>query len=511
MSTFYNRDSNITVANPITSLAFNPSYGSRVTFSSSANQYETSNGYYNLIPMSVNSLTAKFDLRYDLNETEAQQLVHFIENKNGVYDITFRDPSSLYKPIDGFCTEYAINHINKNHYEVAISLDIKESPNLLNWYSMSFVNALPEQWIADAEYLKYDIIYHQNPNNVSNFLLKSEKFDDNEIWEQADSSATFIGKVLNPFNQYGAYKLQANVSAESLWHGLYLKWKESPSWFYRVPKFTKKLVYSIYIKPNGKNFFSLGIEYSDEKVPNNTQKKWNYCKFNLSNSTVDAPSLGQILAVGNGWYRCIITVGVQGKYFLPVILLFNDAGTQYEYPAGSNDGSLYIWGAQVQDDLTNYVKTETFPVTENKLNNFYYSSDNHKPTAGITPGTASSLFKQDFFFEPDIAIQNTVNLKVSEINFKNSFSQNIKTKKNTAALNLTYKFSNITTQKAKAILHFLENKGGYRRFRVNMNSVYNRPKVFYSPSWTHTWKYEDSHDIEVQLIEDPLGIIPRNQ
>ena len=312
MSTFYNRDSNITVANPINSLTFYPSYGSKVTFSLNANKYETNDGYYNLIPLSINSLTAKFDLRYDLNEIEAQQLVHFIENKNGVYDITFTDPSSLYKNIDGFCTEYAINHINKNHYEVAISLDINESPNFLNWYDSSFINYVRKLWQGATQYNKYDILFFSAINN------------------------------------------------------------------------------------------------------------------------------------------------------------------------------------------------------NNQLNNFYYCFNDHISSPSNLPGGASSNWTQDFFFEPDVSIQNTVNLKVSKINFKNSFTQNIKTQKNIAALNLTYKFINVTTHKARAILHFLENKGGYRRFGVNMNSVYNKPKVFYSPSWTHTWKYENSHDIEVQLIEDPLGIVSIN-
>jgi hypothetical protein len=57
-------------------------------------------------------------------------------------------------------------------------------------------------------------------------------------------------------------------------------------------------------------------------------------------------------------------------------------------------------------------------------------------------------------------------------------------------------------------MHFLENKGGYRRFLHYAPSIYNRPKVFYSPSWNHTWKYYNSHDIEVNFIEDPLGVIP---
>jgi phage-related protein len=311
---FYNRDSNITELNPISSLTYIPTYGSRVQFSCNTNKYETFDGYFNQIPLSINSLTAKFDLKFDLNEEESKKLINFIENKNGVYDITFSDSSSIYKNIDGFCTEYAINRINRNHYEIAISLDVKDVPNLFNWYSMSYVKPNYKTWSNNILYKKYDILQY----NTTNIL--------------------------------------------------------------------------------------------------------------------------------------------------------------------------------------------------NKLNSFYYCGYNHDSKEGIDtePGDSISPWRQDFFFEPDLAMQNSVNLKVEKINFKNSFSQNIKTKKNIATTDFTYKFSNITTQKARAILHFLENKGGYRRFRVNMDSVYNKPKVFYAPSWNHTWKFEDSHDIEVQLIEDPLGVIPKD-
>jgi hypothetical protein len=60
------------------------------------------------------------------------------------------------------------------------------------------------------------------------------------------------------------------------------------------------------------------------------------------------------------------------------------------------------------------------------------------------------------------------------------------------------------------MLHFLENKYGYRRFKNQIATVYNRPKVFYCPQWSHTWKYKNSHDLDVSLIEDPLGIIPKD-
>lgn len=78
-TTFYNRDSNIKLdivdqINQSDSLSsyYTPVYGSRVTFESRINSYETSDGYYNNIPLSINNLKAKFDLRFDLDELESQ-------------------------------------------------------------------------------------------------------------------------------------------------------------------------------------------------------------------------------------------------------------------------------------------------------------------------------------------------------------------------------------------------------------------------------------------------------
>ena len=523
---FYNRDSNINVSQPITRLTYQPSYGSRVTFSSNLNKYETSDGYYNSIPLSINSLRAKFDLKYDLNEEESKKLVNFIENKNGVYDITFSDPSSVYKNIDGFCTEYAINCINKNHYEVALSLEVNESPNLFNWYSMNFVNSDFKNWNFNTYYNKYDILYQNNLNNLNNLFKNSENFKKTTWWLD-NIECNFHKNILNPFDKYEAYSIQATptldlslIGGHSLWPIKYFNneyvWDDLLE---KVPNLAKKMTFSIFIKPNNKFKFQLGIEYAAKKTSDpeiNPRTSANYVRFNLNNLTLSSgggKATGSIIQYKNGWYRCVVTADVENEYFIPILtLLSNNEDTHVYQPIGNTDGSLYIWGAQVQEELTDYIKTDSFPITPNKLNNFYYCSADHNSKQGIDsqPQDSLSYWRQDFFFEPDIGIQNSVNLKISKLNLKNSFSQNIKTQKNIAALNLTYKFTNITTQKAKAILHFLENKGGYRRFRVNMDSVYNKPKVFYAPSWTHTWKYEDSHDIEVELIEDPMGVIPKD-
>jgi phage-related protein len=310
MSAFYNRDSNISGVTAITSLVFNPTYGSRINFKSTYYSYETHNGYYNLIPLSINSLNAEYQLKYQLNESNSQKLINYVENKHGTDLVAFSDPSDFYKTVYGVIDNYSINHVNKNHYEVALAFQVNEAPNLLNWSGMTFVNSILETWKTNQSYEKYDIVYSG--------------------------------------------------------------------------------------------------------------------------------------------------------------------------------------------------------VSSNKLDNYYYCSGDHSSSNSSIDGPTGSATKwtKYFFFEPDIGLQNDVALKVDKIEFKNSFVQRMKTRTNIATTDFSYKFEKASTKKAKAILHFLENKGGYRRFYSDPPSVYNKLKVFYSPAWSHTWNYTDSHDIEVTLTEDPLGIVP---
>lgn len=309
---FYDRTTgNISGIEPYNSLSgIYPAFGSRASFSSRFNRYENQNGYYNSIPMSINNLNAKFELKYDLNESGAKRLVRFLESKNGQDFIEFNDPSNFYKTVSGVCINYGINHINKRHYEVGVSLEINQSASILNWSGMSFINAEIKNWSSGQQFKKYDILYS------------------------------------------GVYS--------------------------------------------------------------------------------------------------------------------------------------------------------------NKLNNFYYCIQDHISSGASIDGPTGnqSKWSQSFFFEPDIGIQNDVQLKVDKIEFKNSFIQYNKSSENIALLNMGYKFDNIPDQKAKAILHFLENKCGYRRFYHTPFSVYNRLKVYTCPSWSHTWNFVNSNTIQLDLVEDPLGVIP---
>jgi len=310
---FYNRDDNIsgiTIPSTIAGLGLTPVYGSKVSFQANNHGYDTDDFYYNLIPYSVNSLTARFDIRYDVNETNAQKLAAFFEAQSGIENIEFTpDSSNIYKTVTGFCNNYAINFVNNQRFEVASSISVDHAPTILKWSGMGcFSNLTFTGWGPSKSYKKYDVVY-----------------------------------------------------------------------------------------------------------------------------------------------------------------------------SGIN---------------------------ENKLDNFYYCTGDHTSSSSNSPIGASTMWSQKFFFEPDIGTQNDVKIKADIIDYKNSFKQRLKTNDNISTFGMSYTFSNISDSQTKSMIHFLENKGGYRRFEHQIPSVYNRPKVYYSPSWTHTWDYVNSNTLTIQLVEDPLGVVP---
>ena len=102
---FYNRDRNIsgiTAPSKLADLSLTPVYGSTVEFQAKNHRYTTDDFYYNLIPLSVNSLIARFSLKYEVNETNARKLANFFEAQSGNLFIEFSpDNSGVYKTVSG--------------------------------------------------------------------------------------------------------------------------------------------------------------------------------------------------------------------------------------------------------------------------------------------------------------------------------------------------------------------------------------------------------------------------
>jgi hypothetical protein len=143
---------------------------------------------------------------------------------------------------------------------------------------------------------------------------------------------------------------------------------------------------------------------------------------------------------------------------------------------------------------------------QNKLVNFYYATEDHTSAASNAPPN-TGYWSQSLFYENELGLTVETKPMVSRNEFKNSFVQRIKDSENIHSfqgLQLTYK--NITDFKLKSLLHFLENSLGYKRFQFNLPKIYNRPKLFYVDSWQHSWNYQDSNNLTISIVEDPLGI-----
>lgn len=144
----------------------------------------------------------------------------------------------------------------------------------------------------------------------------------------------------------------------------------------------------------------------------------------------------------------------------------------------------------------------------NKLNNFYYCTGSHSSYAGNSPTGTGSMWTQKFFFEPDEGFSTSFEPTVDTLEYLNSKNQKVRYKKNISTVPMTYTFSSRSDNETKAILHFLENKQGYRRFRHEPPSLFDAPKVVYCPSWEYKAEYINSHTISLSFKEDPIGVIP---
>ena len=118
------------------------------------------------------------------------------------------------------------------------------------------------------------------------------------------------------------------------------------------------------------------------------------------------------------------------------------------------------------------------------------------------------MWTQNLFYDTEIGLEISTTPTITKTEFRNSFPQRVKEQENVHAFQqIRLKYSNINTVQLKSTLHFLETHLGYRKFRFDCPKIYNRPKIYYCESWQHSWKYENSHDLELVLTEDPLGIL----
>lgn len=188
-----------------------------------------------------------------------------------------------------------------------------------------------------------------------------------------------------------------------------------------------------------------------------------------------------------------------------------DNVSSYLNPTGMSfvDAGLENWqpGSQISRYDIRYFEYDT----ANKLNNVFYATGDHVSDITNCPFSTGSFWAQDLFFDDALDYSIATQPGVKKLDLSSSFTQRIKDEKNIHAIKgVTLSYPNISDRQAKTLLHFAESKFGTTRFKYQVPKIYNRPKIFTCPSWRHTWNYKNSNTVELDLIEEPLGILQNN-
>lgn len=183
-----------------------------------------------------------------------------------------------------------------------------------------------------------------------NLLTNSEKFDQSPWTVSAVTVAS--STTVNPLTETLTVKKIVDTVASSI-HYLY----------YNVTTgltISKPYTYSVYAKASGRDYFAL---------------RWNGdtsqdATFNLTTGTIvaaDSTVQASMRNIGNGWYRCAITVRpTTASSRIDLITSANSTLTAY---AGDGSSGTLIWGAQLEaeEKFTKYVPEPAYAIQVNSI------------------------------------------------------------------------------------------------------------------------------------------------
>lgn len=155
--------------------------------------------------------------------------------------------------------------------------------------------------------------------------------------------------------------------------------------------------FSAYLKAGERNYVALSI------FNKSGSNKGTY--FNLSNGTMGlntgggAPLANYIIPVGNGWYRCSVSVDIASGFSAPEVRVFlGDASSSGVYTGDGTSGA-YVWGAQLHagTQLLDYCRTTSAATTSGQ--NLLTFSENFDHSNW--PSKTASSIMRDVAVSPD--------------------------------------------------------------------------------------------------------------
>ena len=193
--------------------------------------------------------------------------------------------------------------------------------------------------------------------------------------------------------------------------------------------------FSAHLKAFGLNHASLTITHGD-----NTLVIGKTCVYNLSTGVVESQGSNcdgsSIESLGNGWYRCSMTLTTGGSIAINAVLigLMSDA-TTISFVGNNTDGIL-IWGPQVEEgpNVSQYLANDTSSAVSNAGSDGIWEFDNaatvNNTYSDSADGANSSIVGGVRSYKtPDGRIQRTyirtrkkgqINLQVYSQDFDNS-------------------------------------------------------------------------------------------
>ena len=194
---------------------------------------------------------------------------------------------------------------------------------------------------------------------TTNLLLRSEEFD-NAYWVPSGSSIT-ANNTTAPNGTITADLLIENSASST--HLVFIGGGMLSGTTY---------TYSVYAKAAGRDWLIMSPGSS-----------WGYGWFNINNGTLGTLVNGgsnptaAINAVGNGWYRCSITLTAVANADIQFLMAPSNGTVTY---TGNGTSGIYLWGAQLERSATvgDYVPTTS---TTNSAPRF-----DHNPTTGESLG-----------------------------------------------------------------------------------------------------------------------------
>ena len=444
-----------------------PDYGYSASYAVALRMFSYGDGFYAISPKGINNLTFTLSLNYsNLHGDEAKRLIDFLEASKGL-NFPFVPPDPFCKRNIFRCTGFSHTFTKNDLHNISVNLITNKQSSLniegvvsRNQFDFDEATENHTMYLSIYSVDKTKYIFRKigfgtprvNTYKDLNIYSKIGYKDYLKAIYSEDSS--FSSDAIDGFSDPG-YKLKGLIE--------YGRLSETAVNFNRYTDFASfstetSMPFHVRVVPWTQSF-----GYSDYQTPlysagtSNFLSQWAYPKnivvfYGSDNSSFD-------------------------KYFYCKRNHFANAN-QSSYNRWAGGGTLST--GDVHTDL------QKFPSHEDEI---YWS--------------------KNFFWDPSFTTSISQASRIVSKVFDNEKVEVISDGKNVNPLVFDISFNNRDDREAYAILHFLENRKGYVRFKwESVPEMYNRDGVdryFICNQWSFSKRYIDNNSIKATFIEDPLG------